>query len=124
MIALTFRPMDGLDDDGMVAEVGAEIGGHAYVASLTREMRLDPFPGMKQPILNSAIMGYETILHVKADGKPLPNCRWYLYNGTRLVQRGRTDREGRSGELSIWINLERQDELRLELRPRQFRSPS
>lgn len=70
-----------------------------------RRMRTVPLIGMKQPLLNHAIMGLETVLEIMCEGKPAVRYRWKLYNlkgkSTKLAQRGETDEHGLSGDIHI-----------------------
>jgi hypothetical protein len=73
-----------------------------------RQMRTTPLSGMKQPLLNSAIMGMETVLEVYHYGKPAIGYYWKLYRvgkKAKLVQRGKIDHNGVSGDVAVKLRL-------------------
>lgn len=43
---------------------------------------------MSQPLLNSAILGTETVLDLKVVGRPGTGHRWKLYRAGKLIQSG------------------------------------
>lgn len=98
-----FTTQEGLGFGESVACLG---DGHLAVR-IWRRMRTDPLTGMKQPLLNHAIMGLEGVMDITIKGTPVAGLRWRLYRGRRLVQLGRTDANGRSGELDIEIEPDR-----------------
>ncbi len=83
------------------------MGNDSVSIRLFRRMRTEPLPGMKQPLLNHAIMGLETVLEILFDGKPAAYYRWKLcrLNGKSLkvVQRGETDERGVSGDVAVGL---------------------
>ncbi len=76
---------------------------------LFRRMRTEPLIGMKQPLLNHAIMGLETVLEIMYEGKPAVRYRWRLFHlkgkSAKMIQRGETDEHGLSGDVSIGFSL-------------------
>ena len=76
-----------------------EAKDEVYV-KLERECRTEPFVGMKQPTPRGGILGSETVLRVKYEGKTA-EYRWEIYLAEQLVLKGTTDAKGRSGELGI-----------------------
>lgn len=85
-------------------------GDGKTVVRLFRRMRTEPLPGMKQPLLNSAVMGLETVLEVLFKGKPAKSYHWKLYRISRkkkFVQRGVTDEFGQSGNVNIGFTTDR-----------------
>lgn len=83
------------------------LGDENLAVRIWRRMRTDPLTGMKQPLLNHAIMGLEGVMDITCKGSPAAGFRWKLYRGRRLVQTGRTDAKGRSGELDIEVEPEK-----------------
>lgn len=70
---------------------------------LFRIMRTTPMVGMKQPLLNSAIMGFETLMEASKDGNKLSGHKWMLSRYGRYVQRGIFDNLGRSCNILIGL---------------------
>ena len=66
-----------------------------------RMMRVTPLPGMKQPLLNRAIMGMETVLEMLVAAGPAKQHRWILKCNNKIIQRGTTNDNGISGEINI-----------------------
>lgn len=56
---------------------------------------------MKQPALNGAILGMETVLEATAKGFPAIGYRWKLYREGKLVQSGRIGPDGIAGNLKV-----------------------
>lgn len=85
-------------------EWGVSIFGGEIGLRVWRQMRTTPMTGMKQPLLNHAIMGTETLLALTVAGAPAVGLRWRLYRVApkrKFLQRGVTDQDGESGDLNI-----------------------
>lgn len=78
-------------------------GGNDIAVRLFRSMRQKPLLGMKQPALNGAILGMETILEMTAKGYPAVGYRWKIYRGKKLIQSGMIDSGGMSGDIKIGL---------------------
>jgi hypothetical protein len=84
------------------------MGNDTVSIRLFRRMRTEPLPGMKQPLLNHAIMGLETVLEILFEGKPAARHRWKLCRlrgkSAKVVQRGETDEHGISGDIAVGLS--------------------
>lgn len=84
------------------------LGNDVVSVRLFRRMRTDPLPGMKQPLLNNAIMGLETVLEILFEGKPAARYRWKLCGlkgkSVRKIQTGTTDDFGISGDIEVGLS--------------------
>lgn len=76
-------------------------GNQELLLVVDRKMRTKPFQGMKQPVPYGAVMGYEAYLTILHMGRPAKDFAWELWRGDKLVQQGKTDTDGYSGDLDI-----------------------
>lgn len=87
----------------------ARMSSDTVSVRLFRRMRTEPLPGMKQPLLNSAIMGLETVLEILFEGKPAVSYQWKLCRlgkgkgAMRVVQCGVVGENGESGDVAIGL---------------------
>jgi hypothetical protein len=91
---------------------------------LTRRLRTEAFPHQPQRALFGAILGYETILEIRNLGKPAAGYRFELLREGKLIQRGRTDKDGLAGEVMVGLPKGRELEFRLKVRDPGRRRPS
>lgn len=87
-----------------------KMGDEKVVVRMFRRMRTEPLPGMKQPLLNAAIMGLETVLEILVDGKPAVSHCWKLYlnsNKLKFIQSGVTDQCGCSGDVFVGFDSDK-----------------
>ncbi len=102
------------------------LGKDGVVVRLFRRMRTEPLPGMKQPLLNHAIMGLETILEILFEGKPAAGYRWRLYRSGkrgRFLQQGATDERGRCGDMQVGLQACPDRFRLLVFRPKGWKAP-
>ncbi len=76
-------------------------GNEGVFVFIYRTLRQTPMLGMKQPSLNGAILGMESVLRITVEGKPAAGYKWSLYKGKKRIQMGKTDGNGSSGDIKI-----------------------
>ncbi len=76
-------------------------GQGELIVRLYRSLRTASLRGMTQPLLNSAVMGMETILEVLVGGKPAQYYRWQLFRARKLIQRGTLNAGGQAGDVAV-----------------------
>lgn len=74
-------------------ELIEEVKNNIYI-KIDRECRTTTFVGMKQPTPVGGILGYETILLIKHDGKPAKEYYWELFTENKYIASGITDENG------------------------------
>lgn len=62
-----------------------ESSDYGLYVKIYRKLRTNPLPGMVQPIIKGGIMGYEAILEILYEGKPLSNCVIKIFNDMVLI---------------------------------------
>lgn len=121
------KELASFEFDGIEALLPREsitrLGKDGVVVRLFRRMRTSPLPGMKQPLLNHAIMGLETILEIMFEGRPAAGYRWRLYRGRKFLQKGTTDERGCCGDVQVGLVACPEQYRLLVFRPKGWKAP-